>query len=147
MENSILNYIENIQYKYGSNLDIIDLTKLGTVASCYSFSIDLETGVLSNRKRVDEDLEDLFEFVRGAFTYIGVRPFWYNDENKARLVGAGFMERFTEWFDFVLNYIITDRTSEDGNSTFAMVDLKFDWAISIQLSVEEESLIVKHIKN
>ena len=147
---SIPYYLEKVITQFGTDDGAIEILKLGKVVDTYNYNIDLNTGIIDEEDQLRIDLEDLFEFVRMAYMYIGIRPFWLkiniDHTSKSEIVGSGFIERFNMWFDLVIKYLTLDRLNEDGDSTFYMIDLEFKWAISIQLSKENEEIIISLVK-
>jgi len=150
MKNSISHYISEIETRFGSQTKIIDLSTTGRIVAEYSFIIDSQRNRINQESKVKKDLEDMFEFLRMTYPFIGTKPFWCkiqkDDEELSQIIGAGFMERFSNWFDFVTIYLMNDRTEEDGDSKFIIFDLNFSWAISLDLFIKENRIsIQKHV--
>lgn len=150
MSGSILKFLSEIQDQFVLSDGFFDLKGEYERISEYSFIVDVESSKFDLSQKIIEDLEETFEFIRMAFPFIGTRPFWckinIDDQNISQIVGVGFLERFTNWFDFVINYLISDRAFDDGDSKFIIFDLDFKWTLSFHLDIMDSKILVEHFR-
>jgi len=147
---SLSGYFRIITDRYSNNHCGLDLSDFGDPSSEEEFEITDNQGYILDFLDYRKNLEGYEEFTRMVITYMDVRPFWIRinvvDHVINEYIGIGFLNRFSDWPDYMLKYLLTDETEQGGDSIFAIFDLDFEWVITMIMHQEEKVLKLKLYK-